>query len=342
MSLLFFDGFEIYATADISKRWNSVTGSPAINAGGGRRSGGALYAPNNGNSSHNVSKSLGGNYSTVVMGFNFNPNIFESSISTFAQLLDGSTVQVSLRLNTSGTISVCLGASTIIDTSTTAITANSDNYLEFKVTIHDTTGSFDLRLNGTSILSGSSVDTKSSSNAYVNTVLLGTTGGLTVKTWKFDDFYILNTSGSAPNNDFLGDVRIDAVYPTADGNYTDWTPSAGSDHYALVDETTPNGTDYVSSSTAAQQDSYVMGNPPTLSSEIIYGVQVSVAALKDDAGSRSIKVGVRSNTTDSVSASKALSTYQAYYSHILETDPDTGIAWTPEGVNAVEALIESV
>lgn len=342
MSLLFFDGFEVYATADISMRWNSVNGSPTINASGGRRSSGALYAPNSANSSHNVSKSLDGNYSTVVMGFNFNPNIFDSSITTFAQLLDGSTVQLSLRLNATGTISVCLGALTIIDTSVTAITANAENYIEFKATIHDTTGSFELRLNGANILSASNVDTKASSNAYVNNVLLGTTGGLTVKTWKYDDFYILNTSGSAPNNDFLGDVRIDAIYPTADGNYTDWTLSTGSDHYALVDDTTPNTTDYVSSNTAGQKDSYVMGNPPTLSSEIIHGVQVSAAALKDDAGSRSIKVGARSGTTDSVSSSQALSTSRAYYSHILETDPNTGIAWTPEGVNAMEALIESV
>lgn len=341
MSLLFFDGFDIYATADLSKRWTSVTGSPTIDATGGRRSGGALLAPSNQNSSRNVTKSLPSNYSTLVAGFNFRPVTFDSSTVTFFQFTDGGTAQLSLRLNADGTISVCRSTGTVIETTVTAVTADADNYIEFKATIHDTTGSYELRLNGVDIASDTNVDTKQTSNAYINGILVGTTGGLVVKTWKFDDLYVLDTSGST-NNDFLGDVRIDAVYPTADGNYTGWTPSTGTDHYALVDDTTPNESDYVSSSTAAEQDSYTMGNPETLASEIIYGVQVSVAALKDDAGSRSIKVGVRSGTTDSVSGAQALSTTQAYYSHILETDPNTSVAWTPSGVNSLEALIESV
>lgn len=342
MSLLFFDGFEVYATADITKRWTSMTGTPTINPTGGRRGGGALYAPDGQNSARNVTKSLSANYSTVVVGFNFRPVTFESSVTTFFQLLDSGTAQLTLRINSDGTINVCRSTSTILETTAVALTADADNYLEFKVTVHDTTGSYELRLNGVDIASDTNVDTKHTANAHVNGLLLGPTGGLSVKTWKFDDFYILDTSGPSPNNDFLGDVRIDAVYPTADGNYTAWTPSAGTDHYALVDESTPNETDYVSSSTAAEMDSYVMGNPPSLSSEIIYGVQVSVAALKDDAGSRSIKVGVRSGITDSVSGSQALTTSQAYYSHILGVDPNTSAAWTPEAVNAMEALIESV
>ena len=152
---------------------------------------------------------------------------------------------------------------------------------------------------------------------------------------------MLDTTGSAPNNDFLGDVRIDAVYPTADGTYTAWTPSTGTSHYALVDETTPNTTDYNSSNTIGQKDSYVMGNPPSLASQIIYGVRVKVAAQKDDAGSRSMKVGVRSGTTDSLSAAQALGTSQLYYTNIHEVDPGTGASWTPSGVDNMEVVIES-
>lgn len=339
MALLFFDGFETYATADITKDWTSTSGPVAINATGGRRGGGAMYAPNLSTFGW-VSKALPGNYSTLIVGFAFNPNTIPALSSYIVRLMDSGTQQLELAVNPTGNVVVSRNG-TILGVST-AVIAAAEQYLELKATIHDTTGSYEVRLNGVNILSGSNVDTKNTANATVNQVVLGVSGNTGVSsTYKYDDFYVLDTAGPAPNNDFLGDVRIDAVYPTADGNYTAWTPSTGSSHYALVDETTPNTADYNSSNTIGQKDSYVMGDPPSLTSQIIYGVRVKVAALKDDAGSRSMKVGIRSGTTDSLSAAQALSTSQIYYSNIHEVDPNTGTAWTPAAVNAMEVVIES-
>ncbi|WP_160809574.1 hypothetical protein [Nitrosomonas sp. HPC101] len=216
------------------------------------------------------------------------------------------------------------------------------NYIEYKTVIHDTTGSFELRLNGVTILSASNIDTKATANASVSSISFGFSNGLyhSKSVWSYDDIYILDTTG-ATNNDFLGDVRIDAIYPSADGNYAEWTPSTGSDHYALVDDATPNTTDYVSDSTVGNKDSFVMGNPPAMAGQLIYGVKVKAMANKDDAGARDLKVGVRSGTTDDLSAAQALSTSWRYYSNIYEVDPATGLAWTPGTVDALEALIET-
>lgn len=340
MSLLFFDGFESYATADILKEWTSQNGSPTVDATGGRRGGGCLSSTTT-SAATNVVKTLAASVSTFVAGFAFNPSASGAFGRSIAKFMDSGSNQLEIRLNSDATLSVTRN-SIVLGTSTATVNYNSDQYIEFKATIHDTAGTYELRLNGVNILSGSGVDTKNTANASINQIMIGVDGnpGSSI-TWKYDDFYILDTSG-ATNNNFLGDVRIDAVYPNADGTHTDWTPSTGTDHYALVDEATPNTTDYVSSSTAGQKDSFNMASPPVLASEVIFGVRVKVAALKDDAGSRSIKVGVRSGTAESVSTAQALSTSQLYYSNIHEVDPDTGVAWTPSGIDNLQALVEAV
>ena len=101
----------------------------------------------------------------------------------------------------------------------------------------------------------------------------------------FDDLYVCDSAGST-NNGFLGDCRIDTIYPSGAGNYTQFTPSTGS-NYTCVDETAPNTTDYVDGATVGDRDSYALGNLSALSSQTVYGVQVNAAILKDDAGSKS-------------------------------------------------------
>jgi hypothetical protein len=46
------------------------------------------------------------------------------------------------------------------------------------------------------------------------------------------------------------------LVPTADGTFKQWTPSTGTSHFALVDETACNTTDYNSTNTAGNRDSY--------------------------------------------------------------------------------------
>ncbi len=339
MSLIFFDGFETYATADILKEWTSQAGSPAINATGGRRGGSTLSCSASG-SAVNVIKTLSTAHATVVIGFSFNPSALPGVARSIARLLDAGALQIEIKLNTDGTLAITRNGA-ILGTTSSAVNTNADQYLELKVTIHDTAGAFELRLNGVNILSATNVDTKNTSNASINQVSLGVDGNPgAIINWKYDDFYILNTAG-AMINDFLGDIRIDALYPNADGHYKEWTPNTGTDHYALVDDATPNTSDYNASGTVGQKDSYAMTSPPALTSQVIFAVKTKVAALKDDTGARSIKVGLRSGAVDSVGIAQTLSTSQLYYSHIHEADPATGSAWLPAAVESLEALVET-
>ena len=147
----------------------------------------------------------------------------------------------------------------------------------------------------------------------------------------YDDFVV--TDGT-----LLGDVRVDAIFPNIDGNYSQFTPSTGTSHYQLVDETTPNTSDYnTSTATLNDRDSYGMGNLTSLVSNTIHGVQVVAAAARTaDTGSRGLATFIRSGSTNLDGTSKLQLASQAFTTQISETDPNTSSAWTLSGINAME------
>mgnify|MGYP000653285074 CR=1 FL=1 len=337
MALLFIDGFDHYATADITKKWTSAGATAVIGSTDGRRGGGAFKASLTGTSTTILTKTLTASASWVL-GFAISVSALPSAATTLAALLDAGSVQCDLRLNTDGTLSITRNGTALTNgTSVTALTTNTWYYIEFKVTIADSisASSCKARINGVDAITvATSQDTKATANASANQVRLGTSNSSGMQFY-IDDFYCCDQSGSV-NNDFLGDCRIDTLYPNADGNYSQFTPSTGSTHYDLVDETAPNTTDYNESATNGHRDSYAFQNLSALVASTIHGLQVNVAALKDDAGTRSACAMVRSSSTDSDGATVALSTSQAYISQVWETNPNGSVAWTESSVNAAE------
>lgn len=340
MTLLFVDGFDHYATADVTKKWTSTGGSSLTISATGRRSGSSLRWTT-ASTSNGVVKTVTTGASFVI-GFALRVSALPSSAAPICRLLDAGSVQCDLRLNTDGTLSVTRAGTAVTNgTSVASIGTGTYYYIEWKVTIADSIGanSCKVRINGVDAITvATGQDLKSTANASANQVSLNyavVSGGINID---FDDFYICDQSGSA-NNDFLGDCRVDAIYPTSDGTYSEFVPSTGVDHYALVDETAPNTTDYNSGSAGSpgDRDSYGMGNLQALVAQTVYGVQVNAAVLKDDAGAISVATFVRSGTTNSSGATVGLSTSQTYISQVFETDPDTASAWTEATVNAMQA-----
>lgn len=330
--LLFMDGFSHYATADLGKKWTSVTAAPTITSNGAR-GGGALTVV----TSDAAAKSFTP-VASVVFGFRFKFTNANASAKKICTLYDVATAQVDLRINADGTLSVTRAGTALTGgTSTNTMSAGTFYYVEFKVTISDSIGAntCKVRVDGVDwITVATGQDTKATANALCNVLELGPSGSLT-GTYYYHDLYLCDNSGST-NNDFLGDCRIDTIFPTSDGNYTQFTPSTGTDHYALVDEATPNTSDYNSDATAGHRDSYGMGNLAALTSQTVYGIQTNAAVLKDDAGVRTAATFVRSSSTNSDGATVGLSVSQTYISQVFETDPNGSIAWTESSVNAME------
>ena len=337
--LLFMDGFDHYATADLTKKWTSV-GSTASIGSSGRRSGGNLAVT--AASTGTVTKTLAAATSWVVgVAFQYTGSL--GGNAPIIALLDAGTLQCELRINPDGTLSVTRNANALTNgTSAASLSIGTFYYLEWKVTIADSigAGSCKVRINGADVITvATGQDLKNTANTTANQVRLGPASAVNTYNGLFDDFYVCDQSGST-NNDFLGDVRIDTLYPTSDGNYTAFTPSTGSSHFALVDEATPNTTDYNDGAAVNDRDSYGMGNLSALTSQTVYGVQVNAAIVKDDAGAKSAATFVRSSSTDGDGASVALGTSQVYVSQVFETDPNGSIAWTETSVNAMEAGVK--
>lgn len=329
--LKFLDGFDHYATADVTKKWTAISGSSVTIGAVGRRLSGQLRL---GSSSY-ITKTLPASAGWVI-GFAFRAASLPAGAMSIISLLDNGTIQCSLRLNPDGTLSATGGGS-----STVVLSANAYYYIEWKVTIADSVpeGTCKVRVNGADVITipaGQSV--KATANAHANQIRLG--NATTSPDIDFDDLYVCDKTGTT-NNDFLGDCRVDTQFPNADGAVTNFATSSGATHYTLVDEVTPNTTDYVDSANVGDRDLYEFTNLTSLGTSTVYGVQVSTAVQKDDAGSRSIAVTARSNGTNVDGATQALSTSQLFHSSIFETD-SAAVAWTQTSVDAAQFGIKVV
>lgn len=337
MSLRFLDGFDHYVTADLTEKWTSSASSPVISASAGRRGGGAMLAPNAALQG-NVTKTLDAQ-STWVVGVAFKYSVATVTARSIITLLDAGTAQASLRFNIDGTLSAMRGHSsgTVLGTTTYAVPLGTFVYLEVKVLINNTTGTFEIKVDGSSKLSLSSQDTQNTANSTANQVNIGPDGSVTNATYTWDDLYICDGAGST-NNNFLGDCRVDAYLPNGNGNSSQLVGSDGNstDNYLLVDESAPNDdTDYVESATVGNKDTYATANMSHTPSSI-FGVQILANAKKDDAGARSLATVTRSAATDYDGATQALGTGYLYYYDIREVDPATSAAWTKTNFDAAE------
>jgi len=340
VALRFVDGADSYATADLTKKWTAST-LATVNAGTGRRSTSSLRG-SAATSAWSVALTLDAQ-ATWIVGCAVRVSALPAGTRTLLALLDGVTVQLSVQLNADGTLEVLRSGSASVagGLSVATVPTNTFVYLEFKATIANSiaANTVQVRVDGVQVINVTAgQDCQNSANASANQIRFGpaANAGITVD---YDDLYICDGIGSAPQNTFLGDSRIDTLLPTADGTSQQWTPSTPGTHYTLVDDAAPNTTDYVSSATIGQRDTYGMQDL-TAQTGTIYGVQLNLAALKSDAGARSIKPLVLSGASEALGSATALSTSQTYTRHVQVTDPATGAAWTESAVNAMQAGAE--
>lgn len=330
MALLIIDGgAEYYST--MSQRWD---GGTATRDTSNQRTGAACIA----NPSALTKAISSGQFPTFILGYALKFNRATNVDMATFKSDNAATTHLTFRALTTGAIEVYRGTSggTLLGTTAAGVIPNGTYaFIEIKATLHDTTGAVDIRVNGSSVLSLSSVDTK---NAGTKTIfdsftLTGAGGG--GQTLYFDDIYLCNTSGSA-NNDFIGDSKVYALRPIGAGTTTQLTPNTGQ-NWAAVDDATPDSlTTYVFSSTDNQYDTYSIEDLST-SSGFVAGIQVSMFANKSETGAKSVTSVYRHGSTDYPDSDLALGTDFAYMRWLREINPATGTAYTPAEINAMES-----
>jgi hypothetical protein len=137
--------------------------------------------------------------------------------------------------NSSGKIEVYTGNfATLVATGNAVIGINTWYVIEVHLVVGDS-GSITVRvdLNEDSTFSG---DTQPGTDTTVNNIRWG---NITSGYFYVDDIIVHDTAGTM-NNSWPDGAKVYYMVPTGDGATKEWTPSAGSDHYALVDEVPPS------------------------------------------------------------------------------------------------------
>lgn len=154
------------------------------------------------------------------------------------------------------------------------------------------------------------------------------------------DLYIWDDTGAINNSGMQGDRQIVTTFPTSDA-LNDWVPSAGGTGWPLVSNDPPVDADFISANAPDLISTFGMGDIDTDITNIS-AVMVVSRLWKSDAGLATIKLRVTSSGNTAEGAEKAVSTDKVFYASIFETDPHTGIKWTPGAVNAVTAGLKRI
>ena len=338
MTLLFYDGTDV---ADAVVKYSTLFGNTPISSTATRYGAGRSLSLAGTGANCQISRKIPA-AAQVFVGFALAHNNVVTGVNFFYLAGDGgTTTHLSLRWSATGVLALYRGA-TLLATAT-AITdplVNSGfwHYLEMSATIDDTVGSVILRCDGVQILSFTGDTKNGGSNSTIDEVFWNTYVGTSGIVY-LDDIYILDSAGSAPHNTFLGEVRIYTTLPTAAGATTQWTPSAGT-NFGAVDDNPYSASDYVSTATSGNRDTYAMSDLPS-GIGTIFAVRTIAIAKKSDAGAASLKVVDRSGGTNYYGTTTALVTGDVSIPGAIRTvDPATSAAWTASGVNALEAGVE--
>ncbi len=267
---------------------------------------------------------------------------------TFFGVYTGGRDNLTFRINQTGTVSAYRDDATFLEESPVLFFVNQGwMYLEIKWRIHDSLGTWEFKIDGSTVWTASTYDTKVfAGNFYWDGVQIELSA-LAVNT-HLDDLYILDGSGSV-NNDYLGDTVVEFLNPDADGTTSTFTPSSGTDHSALVDEaqsmTAPiDETDHLEGDTTGEKSLFTYENLAILdTASLIHGVQVSTWRRITAEQPLGLGIVARENVTESRvdhtvrhDQTDDMFTDQT----VFEQNPDTTAAWTPAEIDSAEFGVE--
>lgn len=335
MALLWMDSFDHYAT--MTRKYDSASLSQGgVLAANGRNGTNSFHVSANVSGGCSVVKLLGGTQATLIAGFALRRNGDPGKNVVLFRFREGTTNHIDLRMNTSFQLFFTRNGTAVGSAGTTVLSQAVYYYIEVKVFSHDTTGTVEAHINGAAEISSTGLDTRNAGTPKLDTIVVGEDTQNTGSSWDIDDLYVLDTTGSAPTNTFLGDSRVYASLPSGAGTTTQFTPSTGS-NYQNVDEATPDDdTTYNVDSTAGHKDTFAMADLPS-SAATVYATQELTLARKDDAGTRTLRQVIRSGGTDYEGSDVAVPDGYNYARAIRETNPNTAAAWSGAEIDAMEA-----
>lgn len=265
----------------------------------------------------------------------------------FFAVWEGTLPHVKVQLNKNGTFTLRgyngVGSSNILlAVSSEGLTAGTWMYVEFKWLIHPTAGTFEIRVNGITVLTftGNTKCQGGTTLSVWNSVLLLSTqaavGSAPLLTFWMCDFYLadLAFADSDDIHDFQGDGVVGAIYPNAPGASGGWLASSGANWDATNDKPLPDddGT-YVRAVTSGSKDLYNFEDIPTGS--VVKGIQVSLMAKRETEGATTLAPIVHPTTVDYAATPQGVTSlaYDRYVTQTWDLNPETMAPWTDSDIN---------
>lgn len=325
MGVLFIDGFDHWNADDYSRKWStfSSTGSDINNVVGRLGRGQALHLVGG---QRELKKTLPSNEVSVTVGTALYLLSNPSNAHLIIKFLEGGSEQVSVRFDASQKPLVSRNGTTL-GTSASSLSTLTWYYIELNATINGSTGTFDLRVDGTSVASGTSQNTQATANAWADQISVLSSNGLYL-----DDLYVY--AGTTT----LGPCIVDTLYPEENGTYGDWSSNLGDGFYAVREAPEDSDTSFIYSSTATDQSTFKV-QAPAYGSATVHAVQTNISARNTGSAS-SVKAIRRVNSTDYVTSAKATSSSYTDLYWVDDVSPDTSSAWTPSEIAASEFGVE--
>lgn len=336
MTGLMCEGFEITkSVTELAARFTNVVSS-GLTFDAGRVAGTSIKADHTALQTWR-SRSLGSSSNNVIIGTAFKATRVADNTAILMIIDVGGNVHVSFEVlenSVSDFVIKCYrsaGGGKVLLGTTTAITYNSWHYLEFKVSIHDTSGSITVRADEVNIFaSGAVLDTRNAGVQGFDKVAWSMQARSSGEFCWMDDGYVLDGLGTV-NNNFLGDQITEGRLPVSDGDVSDMTPSAGTSHFAMVDDASEGDGDTTYLSAVANEKKELFGMTPLASiADNVSFVQHRLTTRLTVAGSRNVKFTYRDAANvdaDSAAQAVALTTYDIK-ELVQEVQPVSLAPWT--------------
>jgi hypothetical protein len=344
VAIRFIDSVGHYTSAQAPRKWTLI-GGQTVTTSGGRRN--APYIQFSGGGGASKTLTYGTRW---IQGCAMQMQPGAGNLGgNILSLTADNTELLSLFMNNDATLSIRVGG-TQTGLSTIAVAdPTSWHYYEMDGTLSasggNVAGTASIKVDGNSYGIFGGVSGIGTAGLIFGSSAANGVGVKSVAASGFMDYYCLDTSttdingiNGSTNTTFLGDVEIDALFPSADVT-TGWgtVGGDGTHAYTCVNEThADDDTSYVFTTASGSIESFNY-QPITGFTGTLLAAQYLACARKDAEGSRiiTLPVGTGSNLGTSVEflqANNYLSDFYVYY--IAPLDTDFGTAWTTAVFNA--------
>jgi len=333
MALIYYDGFDI--GTDLGAAGYTEINNMAVYSSGGRFGGGCLQDYGNTYYGASVAFAFPEPIDDFIVGMAFNGNGTGNEDLAIVTIGD-----VVVTKNTDNSLTVSSAEFTAKSAAGIVPTTGWFQFVLVLVPGTGTAGSYALYLNGnpTPILSGSGMAT-SSSTSFGGVSFGGSGQG---RQAYYDDVYVLDSTGGAPFNANMGDLKVNGYLPSATGRVNNFTNVGGASNVASV-QSQDGDTSYVSDGNIGDEDCYEVALLSTqTASGTIYAVQAVAYARKDDANARSLSVGIGNGTTEDFDNGVYLdATYTDLIRYFTE-NPFTNAAWQLTDLASLQACVKVI